>query len=88
MVNSKDVIRPNLSVREGIGNPLISPYFCLIQLFASRNGVGSLFLPKDTKIFYANFAEIVVSGGMSMPQILSTLDPQTILGDRSGPSRS
>ncbi|KAG0462841.1 hypothetical protein HPP92_021317 [Vanilla planifolia] len=38
MVNSRDVIRPNLSVREGI--------------------------------------EIVVSGGMSMPQILSTLDPQ------------
>uniref|UniRef100_K3ZCT8 COV1-like protein n=2 Tax=Setaria italica TaxID=4555 RepID=K3ZCT8_SETIT len=50
MVNSKDVIRPNLSVREGI--------------------------------------EIVVSGGMSMPQILSTLDPQVILGDRTGPSRS
>ncbi|XP_062181172.1 protein LIKE COV 1-like [Phragmites australis] len=50
MVNSKDVIRPNLSVREGI--------------------------------------EIVVSGGMSMPQILSTLDPQTILGDRIGSSRS
>ncbi|KAI7739773.1 hypothetical protein M8C21_017199 [Ambrosia artemisiifolia] len=39
LVNSKDVIRPNLSVREGI--------------------------------------EIVVSGGMSMPQILSTLDPKT-----------
>ncbi|KAI3771520.1 hypothetical protein L6452_02685 [Arctium lappa] len=36
LVNSKDVLRPNLSVREGI--------------------------------------EIVVSGGMSMPQILSTLD--------------
>ncbi|KAJ0941883.1 hypothetical protein HanPSC8_Chr03g0085371 [Helianthus annuus] len=36
LVNSKDVIRPNLSVREGI--------------------------------------EIVVSGGMSMPQMLSTLD--------------
>ncbi|GAB2225276.1 hypothetical protein Droror1_Dr00006067 [Drosera rotundifolia] len=38
LVNSKDVIRPNLSVREGI--------------------------------------EIVVSGGMSMPQFLSTLEPQ------------
>jgi len=50
MVNSKDAIRPNLSVREGI--------------------------------------EIVVSGGMSMPQILSTLDPQVIIGDRTGPSRS
>nr|CAB3464644.1 unnamed protein product [Digitaria exilis] len=50
MVNSKDVIRPNLSVREGI--------------------------------------EIVVSGGMSMPQILSTLDPQVILGDRTAAGRS
>ncbi|CAH9102910.1 unnamed protein product [Cuscuta epithymum] len=40
LVNAKDVIRPNLSVREGI--------------------------------------EIVVSGGMSMPQILSTLDPTIV----------
>ncbi|KAK4763184.1 hypothetical protein SAY87_013745 [Trapa incisa] len=39
LVNSKDVIRPNLSVREGI--------------------------------------EIIVSGGMSVPQILSTLDSRT-----------
>ncbi|KAL7189499.1 hypothetical protein ACSBR1_039195 [Camellia fascicularis] len=50
LVNAKDVIRPNLSVREGI--------------------------------------EIVVSGGMSMPQILSTLDPTTIQVDRIGPDRS
>ncbi|CAM8931534.1 unnamed protein product [Rhodiola kirilowii] len=42
LVNSKEVIRPNLSVREGI--------------------------------------EIVVSGGMSMPQILSTLDPHIVCG--------
>ncbi|RXH74533.1 hypothetical protein DVH24_029254 [Malus domestica] len=40
LVNTKDVIRPNLSVREGI--------------------------------------EIVVSGGMSMPQILSTLDSRIV----------
>ncbi|KAJ0962899.1 hypothetical protein J5N97_028021 [Dioscorea zingiberensis] len=45
LINSKDVIRPNLSVREGI--------------------------------------EIVVSGGMSMPQILSTLDSHTIHMDRT-----
>nr|XP_009757849.1 PREDICTED: uncharacterized protein LOC104210604 isoform X1 [Nicotiana sylvestris] len=44
LVNAKDVIRPNLSVREGI--------------------------------------EIVVSGGMSMPQILSTLEPGIIQVDR------
>ncbi|XP_010527211.1 PREDICTED: protein CONTINUOUS VASCULAR RING 1-like [Tarenaya hassleriana] len=45
LVNTKDVIRPNLSVREGI--------------------------------------EIVVSGGMSMPQILSTLDGRVVAPDRS-----
>ncbi|KAJ8749845.1 hypothetical protein K2173_013248 [Erythroxylum novogranatense] len=49
LVNAKDVIRPNLSVREGI--------------------------------------EIVVSGGMSMPQILSTLDSH-ISEDRSRADRS
>ncbi|KAL9224506.1 hypothetical protein vseg_000532 [Gypsophila vaccaria] len=50
LVSSNDVIRPNLSVREGI--------------------------------------EIVVSGGMSMPQILSTLDPQTSHLDRIRSNRS
>ncbi|WRX32283.1 hypothetical protein QQP08_024770 [Theobroma cacao] len=49
LVNTKDVIRPNLSVREGI--------------------------------------EIVVSGGMSMPQILSTLDTRLPL-ERSRSDRS
>ncbi|RXI05860.1 hypothetical protein DVH24_017902 [Malus domestica] len=46
LVNTKDVIRPNLSVREGI--------------------------------------EIVVSGGMSMPQILSTLDPRIMPVEAEG----
>ncbi|XP_027923099.1 protein LIKE COV 1-like [Vigna unguiculata] len=50
LVNSKDVIRPNLSVREGI--------------------------------------EIVVSGGMSMPQILSTIDSPIIPGEISRINRS
>lgn len=50
LINSKDVIRPNLSVREGI--------------------------------------EIVVSGGMSMPQILSTMESQTIQVDRTRSVRS
>ncbi|KAL3566616.1 hypothetical protein D5086_032031 [Populus alba] len=49
LVTTKDVIRPNLSVREGI--------------------------------------EIVVSGGMSMPQVLSTLD-SSISVDRSRSERS
>lgn len=43
---------------------------------------------KFLDLFLTRHAEIVVSGGMSMPQILSTLDPQTILGDRTGASRS
>ncbi|MBA0846732.1 hypothetical protein Goshw_006344, partial [Gossypium schwendimanii] len=47
LINAKDVIRLNLSVREGI--------------------------------------EIVISGGMSMPQILSTLDTQL---EGSRPERS
>ncbi|XP_042498332.1 protein CONTINUOUS VASCULAR RING 1-like [Macadamia integrifolia] len=50
LVNSKEIIRPNLSVREGI--------------------------------------EIVISGGMSMPQILSTVDPHIIQVDRSTSSRN
>ncbi|BBN15221.1 hypothetical protein MPTK1_6g18020 [Marchantia polymorpha subsp. ruderalis] len=45
MVSSKDVIRPNLSVREGI--------------------------------------EIVVSGGMSMPQVITPIDRRGISNDRS-----
>lgn len=50
LLNTNDVIRPNLSVREGI--------------------------------------EIVVSGGMSMPQILSTIDSRIMPRDISRPNRS
>lgn len=50
LINSRDVIRPNLSVREGI--------------------------------------EIVVSGGMSMPQVLATLDSRMLPTDRMRTSRS
>ncbi|XP_024991748.1 protein LIKE COV 1-like isoform X1 [Cynara cardunculus var. scolymus] len=46
LVNSKDVMKPNISVREGI--------------------------------------EIVISGGMSIPNILTTMDSQSILAPRSG----
>ncbi|XP_050267431.1 protein LIKE COV 1-like isoform X1 [Quercus robur] len=46
LVNSDDIIRPNLSVREGI--------------------------------------EIVISGGMSVPQILTTVNSQTIQATRIG----
>lgn len=88
MVNSKDVIRPNLSVREGIGNlrTLLSIPHLIICFQTWR---WALLLCRMTRGMFAHcFAEIVVSGGMSMPQILSTLDPQTILGDRTGASRS
>lgn len=50
LVNAKDVLRPNLSVREGI--------------------------------------EIVVSGGMSMPQILSMVDSRSAQVDRTRNDRS
>ncbi|XP_062118258.1 protein LIKE COV 1-like [Humulus lupulus] len=51
LINSNDVLRPNLSVREGI--------------------------------------EIVISGGLSIPQILTTMDaPQAIPGGRIGKARS
>ncbi|XP_052197686.1 protein LIKE COV 3-like isoform X2 [Diospyros lotus] len=46
LVNSKDIMRPNLSVREGI--------------------------------------EIVISGGLSIPQVLTVTDPQSILSPRVG----
>ncbi|XP_019154744.1 PREDICTED: protein LIKE COV 1-like isoform X1 [Ipomoea nil] len=46
LVNSKDIMRPSLSVREGI--------------------------------------EIVISGGLSIPKILTIVDPQSILSPRVG----
>jgi hypothetical protein len=79
MVNSKDVIRPNLSVREGIGKSR--------TLLSVSHLIVYLNMWNDATYMHC-FAEIVVSGGMSMPQILSTLDPHTIHTDRSGASRS
>ncbi|KAK6137071.1 hypothetical protein DH2020_029182 [Rehmannia glutinosa] len=73
LVNAKDVIRPNLSVREGIDD---------VQCLSIQSNV-----------MFQHFislmsAEIVVSGGMSMPQVLSTLDPSTSQVDRIRPARS
>lgn len=87
MVNSKDVIRPNLSVREGIGKFLLSVISAQFDILLQETWMATP-AKKDLIYLHAWFAEIVVSGGMSMPQILSTLDPQMILGDRTGPSRS
>lgn len=41
-----------------------------------------------TRISFCSNAEIVVSGGMSMPQILSTLEAQIMPVDSSRPNRS
>ncbi|GFY96355.1 like COV 1 [Actinidia rufa] len=73
LVNSNDVIRPNLSVREGIAYAAVPQYL-----------YGNIFI----SFFCSLLAEIVVSGGMSMPQILSTLDPSIIQVDRIKPDRS
>ncbi|KAF9680523.1 hypothetical protein SADUNF_Sadunf06G0130300 [Salix dunnii] len=74
LVNTKDVIRPNLSVREGIGclKCNLACYCILTYILGSR-----VYLSQ----------EIVVSGGMSMPQILSTLD-SCISVERSRSERS
>eukprot|EP00850_Spirogloea_muscicola_P022197 SM000282S10600 [mRNA] locus=s282:126712:128602:+ [translate_table: standard] len=58
LVNAKDIIRPNLSVREGIG---LTIHFQASLVM--REAVDNLL-----------HAEIVVSGGMSMPAIIHPLD--------------
>ncbi|KAL7189497.1 hypothetical protein ACSBR1_039195 [Camellia fascicularis] len=93
LVNAKDVIRPNLSVREGIGKNSsqkvvntsfnLLPFVTLELYYVTRT---SCFPRSAVSSKYDK--EIVVSGGMSMPQILSTLDPTTIQVDRIGPDRS
>ncbi|KAF6166632.1 hypothetical protein GIB67_005494 [Kingdonia uniflora] len=57
-VNPNEILRPNLSVREGI-----------------VHGINLVFW------LYCD-AEIVISGGMSIPQILTTIDAQTVLAAR------
>ncbi|KAL0308610.1 UNVERIFIED_CONTAM: protein CONTINUOUS VASCULAR RING 1 [Sesamum radiatum] len=98
LVGAKDVIRPNLSVREGIGGSgvnwgqqlkviaieLTGQAFRVRGLHARKVG----YLDANTYACTRCVVEIVVSGGMSMPQILSTLDPRTIQVDRIRPDRS
>ena len=73
LVNSEDVIRPNLSVREGIGEFFFlcryvqNQWTVFLELHMDQNPS----IP-DSILF---IVEIVVSGGMSMPQILSILNP-------------
>lgn len=70
LINSKDIMRPNLSVREGIGKNLQT------QRRKFIDGVC---------IFSRLFsAEIVISGGLSIPQTMSIVEPQTIISPRIG----
>ncbi|CAL5438391.1 unnamed protein product [Camellia sinensis] len=93
LVNAKDVIRPNLSVREGIGKnsslKVVNTSFNLLPYMTLE-----LYYVTWTSCFPQSAVsgkydrEIVVSGGMSMPRILSTLHPTTVQVDRIGPDRS
>lgn len=73
LISSKDILKPNLSVRKGIGK--ISdiqmsevkiqnwPYISFLLNFLQW-----------CKFWFCCCAEIVISGGTSVPQILSTVD--------------
>lgn len=72
LISSNDIIRPNLSVREGIGN-IFRPTYA-----TKKHMVLHCFLWENCNILVRIFiyfgAEIVISGGMSVPPILTTLD--------------
>ncbi|KAL8136986.1 hypothetical protein V2J09_002987 [Rumex salicifolius] len=95
LVNSNDILRPNLSVREAIGQYFpawlfLLLWYCFRLSIMSKNNLLVRILVCLFSYGYANNfmslnAEIVVSGGMSVPQMLSTLEPRTIAVDRSRP---
>lgn len=71
LVSSSDVIRPNMSVREGIGMPiLVLILFSIIFIYSDKYALNCF----DIK--YHLIAEIVVSVGTSMPQVLSILETE------------
>ncbi|MBA0594022.1 hypothetical protein Gorai_010945 [Gossypium raimondii] len=74
LINTQDVIRPNLSVREGIGKGSSSFVVVMVCMKKERN----LFLLQNLSLhlIHSSITEIVVSGGMSMPQMLTTIDTQ------------
>ncbi len=76
LINSNDIMRPNLSVREGIG---------MILNIKSRTVSSRYESLTKTVLVVLRGAEIVISGGMSVPQILTTVDAhQTIPAPRMG----
>ena len=72
LVSSNDVIRPNISVREGIGMPILCFLFSVSYLYSVKYALNGFDFWYKQNIFF--FTEIVVSGGMSMPQVLSILE--------------
>ncbi|MBA0773995.1 hypothetical protein Gotri_009236 [Gossypium trilobum] len=74
LINTQDVIRPNLSVREGIGKCSSSFVVVMVCMKKERN----LFQLQNLSLhlIHSSITEIVVSGGMSMPQMLTTIDTQ------------
>ncbi|KAG8495587.1 hypothetical protein CXB51_013323 [Gossypium anomalum] len=75
LINTQDVIRPNLSVREGIGKG--SSSFVVVVMVCMKKE-RNLFLLQNLSLhlIHSSITEIVVSGGMSMPQMLTTIDTQ------------
>ncbi|CAN8302562.1 unnamed protein product [Cochlearia groenlandica] len=65
LVSSEEIIRPNLSIREGIGLSLIICLCFIVSRERSRSILCVVFL---------KFAEIIVSVGMTMPQVISHVD--------------
>ncbi|KAL2554566.1 hypothetical protein Fot_08185 [Forsythia ovata] len=66
---------------------------CCVYIPTNHLYIGDVFLVNVNDVIRPNLfvwegIEIVVSGGMSMPQILSTLDPRIIQVDRNRLNRS
>jgi hypothetical protein len=71
LVSSSDVIRPNMSVREGIGMPIwVLFLFSVIFIYSDKYALNHF----DIK--HHLIAEIVVSVGTTMPQVLSILETE------------
>lgn len=101
LVNPKEIIRPQLTVREGIGTllPLARPHApsCVlvhvcaprvlfplhyqtrkrVVLGGSAQGSAAVVPALSVAALWLD-AEIVVSGGMSMPSVLRPFDPNTL----------
>lgn len=66
LINTKDIMRPKLSVREGIGN-----YYSLL---APSLSILSALLDHFFFFFLVFSAEIVISGGTSVPKRITAVD--------------